>query len=370
MWLIELLKQIFGGRPSRIETEIKIEVEIEYKKTSEGKPNYPLYLIGNSTSIYELINRKQELLKGVMEDYFFEFLKLEFKSEVSNDKSIQIEESEITPDFILNSEKGLLAIEIDEPYSIGDGANELIPIHYIGKDETRNRVLKANGISIIRFSEKQIVQQPEKCISVIRKFHFQDSVENLHLTFQDPRWNIEDAKDMITKNYRNSYLPFDLHPRTQKYKVDKYSFRQFKINTIHATEIKGDYFGKVKFGLEAYPSDLKTIIDIDSILEKLQIYPLTNIFQLCENGVLTPGDEKNPDDADTFFAYLMLLIQFSNVKISGFGIENGNYFNFQKQKFEFGFPGDIERILEEINDSERRKNKRYNNRNKRNNLKS
>jgi hypothetical protein len=75
-----------------------------------------------------------------------------------------------TPDFayINLTESLYIDIEIDEPYTPRQPNSEaLIPTHFIGKDDRRDRFFQQHGWAVIRFSERQILLYPDRCCKVI-----------------------------------------------------------------------------------------------------------------------------------------------------------------------------------------------------------
>lgn len=99
-------------------------------------------------------------------------------------------------------------IEIDEPYSAIDNK----PIHYIGcGDDYRDKVFNNLGWLVIRFSEKQIFQESDKCIAYIQRI-MSVADKNFHRTVpmgqpsSDKRWTEAEAKIMIVEKYREKLL--------------------------------------------------------------------------------------------------------------------------------------------------------------------
>ena len=99
-------------------------------------------------------------------------------------------------------------IEIDEPYSAIDNS----PIHYIGcGDDYRDKVFNNLGWLVIRFSEKQIFLEPDKCISYIQRI-MSVADSGFHKTVPmaqpapDKRWTETEAKIMIVEKYREKLL--------------------------------------------------------------------------------------------------------------------------------------------------------------------
>ena len=98
-------------------------------------------------------------------------------------------------------------IEIDEPYT---GYDQKV-IHFIGcGDEYRDANLCNLGWIVIRFSEKQVYTEAEKCIGYIK--HILSLTDNTlsYSNFVSPqadkRWTSTEAVIMAAKGYRESYL--------------------------------------------------------------------------------------------------------------------------------------------------------------------
>ena len=98
-------------------------------------------------------------------------------------------------------------IEIDEPYT----GYEQKAIHFIGcGDEYRDANLCNLGWIVIRFSEKQVYTETEKCIGYVK--HILSLIDNtlFHTNFISPqadkRWTSTEAVIMAAKGYREAYL--------------------------------------------------------------------------------------------------------------------------------------------------------------------
>ena len=98
-------------------------------------------------------------------------------------------------------------IEIDEPYT----GYEQKAIHFIGcGDEYRDANLCNLGWIVIRFSEKQVYTETEKCIGYVK--HILSLINNTlsHTNFISPqadkRWTSTEAVIMAAKGYREAYL--------------------------------------------------------------------------------------------------------------------------------------------------------------------
>jgi hypothetical protein len=201
--------------------------------------------------------------KGLMEDYFFDYLKVDFKNDVINNVSIETDNNKIVPDFLLIYETKYFVIEIDEPYAL-DSNSILIPIHYIGKDTIKSQLLLNNGISIFRFAEEQIVKHPEKCVKFIR-----DSLEVNKESFEFfiPCWDKEQSIQYINQKYRDSYLPIPLE--TTRFSKYFYSYRSFKILNCHERNLNGEVFKVLILSNDFYSqNEFKEVHKLKCFIEK------------------------------------------------------------------------------------------------------
>lgn len=98
-------------------------------------------------------------------------------------------------------------IEIDEPYT----GYEQKAIHFIGcGDEYRDANLCNLGWIVIRFSEKQVYTEAEKCIGYIKHvlslIDSSLSCSNFVSPQEDKKWTSTEAVIMAAKGYREAYL--------------------------------------------------------------------------------------------------------------------------------------------------------------------
>ncbi len=107
-------------------------------------------------------------------------------------------------------------LEIDEPYI----STTRRPIHCLGdqSDGDRNDFFLEKGWIVIRFSEAQVMTQPEACCKVIAREVFKLTAQSgLMNQFQgigellaDPHWTWFEAQNMALRDYRLTYLR-DVH---------------------------------------------------------------------------------------------------------------------------------------------------------------
>ncbi|BAU11692.1 unknown protein [Leptolyngbya sp. NIES-3755] len=112
------------------------------------------------------------------------------------------------PDFAYLDRDMAIDIEIDEPYTIDTRQ----PLHFLDcpKDRSRNQFFTAHGWIVIRFSEAQVIKNPESCCktiaSTIAKISGDNTIMNAFRQIPtlkpDRRWTIEQAQHLATQNYR------------------------------------------------------------------------------------------------------------------------------------------------------------------------
>lgn len=155
-----------------------------------------------------------EVVKGALENYFFQRLLKYFNQEfISNNKyRININKNYFVPDFAyFDPNKNILIdIEIDEPYTF----REKKVIHNGNSDSTRDMYFQRAGWAVIRFSEKQISEQPNSCCKFIAEYLTYKSLDDSYLVDfkevpdlkNDKRWSYEEALNYASVDYRKRYL--------------------------------------------------------------------------------------------------------------------------------------------------------------------
>lgn len=117
------------------------------------------------------------------------------------------------PDFIFeDNAKGVyIAIEIDEPYIFKTRR----PIHYFGNDEDtkKEKIYKANGWTLIRFSEFQVVNYPNECCKFLAqvvdfyqaelKYTNLPKLKECGVLPYHKHWDFAEAKQMALDGVRN-----------------------------------------------------------------------------------------------------------------------------------------------------------------------
>jgi hypothetical protein len=160
--------------------------------------------------------------QGYSEQFFSSFLKYYFDHTIQDSKKIDLSNSSSKKkprasripivDFAYIG-KICIDIEIDEPYTERGGNGQRIPIHYPSDNQWKDDLFTEHDWFVIRFSEKQIIEQPESCCKAIAKLiadttldsSFLNRFINIPDVNPDPRWTEDRAKEMGKTNYRLSY---------------------------------------------------------------------------------------------------------------------------------------------------------------------
>lgn len=116
------------------------------------------------------ISRSNDFIKkGKSEDNFLKYLLNRFQTnELMINIAVNTFNSAFYPDFLYVSKnkKFSIDIEIDERYDYETKK----PIHFIGSDDERNNFFLDKNCFIIRFTEDQVTEEPEKCCQFIQDF--------------------------------------------------------------------------------------------------------------------------------------------------------------------------------------------------------
>ena len=148
-------------------------------------------------------------LRGVSEIFFLSKLARYFGNKIKMDIIPDSERySPFKPDFtfICPETQIHIDIEIDEPYSF----KEKIAIHYQNSgDEIRNNFFMSINWTVIRFSEKQIVENPDECVKTIESVYqsiLKKSGEYEIYVETHKVWTYEESLILSQINFRNQYL--------------------------------------------------------------------------------------------------------------------------------------------------------------------
>ncbi len=156
-------------------------------------------------------------IPGVTEAYLHQFLiqyfpdKIHIKLALAD--PIRTRKRPYEPDFTYIDENLNLYIdiEIDEPYYYQKQSDTLQPHHI--NDDKRNEFFLSAGWVVVRFSEYQVVTQPQSCCKYIAEVIARIQQKPLDATWAlipdlepDPRWDETQARQFIRQRSRYHYL--------------------------------------------------------------------------------------------------------------------------------------------------------------------
>lgn len=163
-------------------------------------------------------------------------------------------------------------IEIDEPY----GGYDKTPIHFIGcGDDFRDRRLANLGWLVIRFSEKQIIQEPDNCINFIKYLlslidPFFNKTYKGNFPTPDKCWTEVEAKIMAIQRFRENLLNHQFGIKNNKRNIDSTSLTDLEKDI--AKHAKPIYF----------PNSVKHNLDKSNLIffqdSKLSFEPFEHIY--------------------------------------------------------------------------------------------
>jgi very-short-patch-repair endonuclease len=309
-----------------INNQEQISVFEEHSVYNNRQISYPCFFnkINNKEIEFEETVRND---KGLLEDFFFDYLTNIQEYKFRNDIKIKTKEGFYTPDFSL-PEYGFV-IEIDEPYSV-TFEGQLNPIHYIGSDDKRNTLFIKEGWQIVRFAEEQIAKYPNDCCSYICALLSQQNYEiNIVLC-----WTYEEAKSMIINDYRNSYLPI-------RYKgvsgLSTFSYRSLLVRSMRL-----DKNEKVVLYINnQYNNDNFSIRECWVNKDDFQkIFTQTTFFKQ----IIKKDSWLNNQFVNNFPVFIYTfphLFRDLDIRICGYGTQNKYFFNLAKDiDFQIVIPED------------------------------
>lgn len=208
-------RKVYQIRKKNKELESKYEkaveeIELSIHKEDKQKALLSIFYKSLKPSLPPIRRDSSSVLRGFSEEKFYHQLKKTFPDEVFVDKGPQNTVYKYFPDitFVCKKTGICLDIEIDEPYTFDTRE----PIHYIGsRDDERNKEILRQNWCIIRFSEEQIITEPQNCIKLVKGVL--DTVRQKSINYaipvkEKPRWSLEEAKKMADQNYRENYMKF------------------------------------------------------------------------------------------------------------------------------------------------------------------
>ena len=183
----------------------------------ENPYSYPVCKMPLEGSFIKFPKKGRTNKLGSTENGFYVYLKKHFEQNFSiyNDRHIthRIGTNYYEPDFLIISEKEnkniFINIEIDEPY---DGLSR-IPTHELNKDNFRDNFFTKRGYIVIRFTEKQIFEEPIQCCiyiaeiikSIDTTYTNEELKSDIKISIQK-QWDTLQAKKWAQEKYRETYL--------------------------------------------------------------------------------------------------------------------------------------------------------------------
>lgn len=161
---------------------------------------------------FSLFNYGVKNTIGKSEKYFEKYLINEFQNKILTNQSLLLHKlyNPLYPDFVYRDDNVLIDIEIDEPYIY----STKLPSHFHEYDEDRNYKFLERDWFIIRFSEEQVVNHPQDCISFLKIFirnieegkvnELINNKENERIAHKS--WKIGDCIKLAETSYRDSYI--------------------------------------------------------------------------------------------------------------------------------------------------------------------
>jgi hypothetical protein len=309
----------FSNKEKSTNTSIPLEDLVnDYIQPTE----YPIVLNPRSKVKPKFVEGIERRDKGVLEDYFFDHAYSILGDSIKNNVGISCADLNLTPDFVyIDETKGIyIVIEIDEPYSL-NSLNEPVPIHHIGEDDYRNKIILESGWQIVRFAEEQIAKSSEECAKYVLNFISNTETDRVA---RIKCWSKIDSLEMIRKQFRNTYLPFEFH-NTQKSNSNK-SYRYFSVAYIRGITTRDKTEGKVVIVLEHNKTWLK---EGGYRYDPLNCYIVEKEFweKTKELGIYSDLlKQKQPHNNCRYQIYL------PKMKFEGFGELSSQYFNLSDDK--------------------------------------
>ncbi|MBG6110979.1 hypothetical protein IWX84_001861 [Flavobacterium sp. CG_9.10] len=179
--------------------------------------SYPVVKMPVEDSFIKFPKKGRTNKLGFTENKFYIYLKKYFEQNFSvyNDRHITHRSGTTyyEPDFLIISEKDnkniFIDIEIDEPY---EGLSR-IPTHELNRDTFRDNFFTKRGYIVIRFTEKQIFEEPIQCCIYIAEIikSIDSTYENCELKSTIKisiyeQWDTLQAKKWAREKYREKYL--------------------------------------------------------------------------------------------------------------------------------------------------------------------
>lgn len=175
---------------------------------------YPAVYMPVVNSIVQLPETHQRKIKGKSESILENEFSKHFISGIYTDKMFRkANYPTYYPDFCFIDESLniYIDIEIDEPYYYDDNGITRVA-HLEGQDIQRNTAFTSNGWIVIRFSESQVVRNPQGCCVFIAKIinsvnpEFRILQDSDNVLDEESFWDESEANQFIKDRHRENYL--------------------------------------------------------------------------------------------------------------------------------------------------------------------
>lgn len=235
-------KEIIKSEPNQEQTnDLRILFNPNNHFSQDKEYLYPLVKMPKNNCLLKLPRRGRTNQKGFKEDDFFNQIKTQIPQiGTTNNVHMVIPNfnKPYEPDIVLYDKKLNLYIdiEIDEPY---DGYFRY-PTHYVHpeeevkKDDIRDLFFTESGWVVIRFTEKQVHCQANKCVDYLK--NILNSIYNKHFDTdikceKENQWDYNQCIQWQKIYYREKYLGIE---RFQK----QYSNKEIEINSEESESIE------------------------------------------------------------------------------------------------------------------------------------
>lgn len=228
-------KPVVEGLPTlNYSKEIFVEYDASQKESTSLY--YPFVKVPKRGTAIKYPVKGKSCRRGIVESSFVkDFLDNYFKGLIFDNLTVFIGSTPFEPDiaFIDVNHKNLfIDIEIDEPY---DGIDRK-PIHYVENgntiDERRNKNFTDRGWMVIRFSERQIKEDPVGCCRFIYEIYnyitgiSDPNLQSIPVISKEKMWTKAEADQMAKDRIREKYLGIAQFVRSdtpRQYSIKDYS---------------------------------------------------------------------------------------------------------------------------------------------------
>ncbi len=240
----EFTKQIIKSEPNKEQTDdLKILFSPDNHFAQDENYLYPVVKMPKHNCSLKLPRLGRSNQKGYKENDFFNEIKLQIHNIEPTDNVHMVipnYSKPYEPDIVLFDKKLNLYIdvEIDEPY---DGFYRYPTHNYRAEDDfkqdnIRDLFFTESGWIVIRFTEKQVHQQPNECIDYIKNVI--NSIYNNEFSKTpkcdlENQWNENQCTQWQLNNYRENYLEIHSFYKRKSHKevvVEEQEYEPIEVN--------------------------------------------------------------------------------------------------------------------------------------------